>query len=104
MNRARRILGYAMFLVLFTVLAAHAQDELACDTWDNVTAALAKGYGEARRAYGLDQTSNRVLTLFASDTTGSWTLTRSTPDGWTCLVAAGVGFTALPPPREGDPL
>ena len=46
-----------------------------------------------------------MMEMFASSGTGTWTLTVTTPDGTTCLVASGTGFQALAEavPLIGDP-
>ena len=38
---------------------------------------------------------NRVMEVFASNESGSWTITVTHPNGVTCLVAAGQGFEML---------
>ena len=42
-----------------------------------------------------------VMEVFASDDTGTWTITVTLPNGLTCLIAAGESFEvlaeALPP-------
>ena len=52
---------------------------------------LASHFGETRRGIGLG-TKNRVLEVFASDSTGSWTVTVTMPDGRMCLVASGQNW------------
>jgi hypothetical protein len=45
-----------------------------------------------------------VMEVFASLTSGSWTITVTLPDGLTCLIASGQAFEAmaehLPKPDE----
>lgn len=55
---------------------------------------LATKYRETRRAVGL-AANNTMMEMFASTDTGSWTLTVTSPDGTTCLVASGTGFEAV---------
>jgi hypothetical protein len=62
-----------------------------CDNRDRVTALLADRYGETRRAIGLAG-QQAVMELYASDATGSWTITLTLPDGVMCLMASGAGF------------
>ena len=47
-----------------------------------------------------------MIELFASADTGTWTITVTTPDGTTCLVASGDQFQMLsdPLPAIGDPV
>ena len=46
-----------------------------------------------------------VVEVFASDETGTWTITVTNPAGVTCLVASGQSFEALAealPPEGND--
>ena len=52
---------------------------------------LAEKYRETRHAVGLAGDS-MIMELFASTDTGTWTITITTPDGTTCLVASGGAF------------
>jgi hypothetical protein len=67
---------------------------------------LAAEYGETRQAIGLASAS-QVVEIFASEETGSWTITVTRPDGTTCLMAAGQHFEELEeeitPAASGDP-
>lgn len=51
-------------------------------------------YRETRRAIGL-AANNTMMEMFASNDSGTWTLTVTMPDGTTCLVASGNGFEAV---------
>ena len=65
---------------------------------------LTTKYQETRRALGI-AANTAVMEMFASSQTGTWTMTITTPDGTTCLVASGNGFegAADPLPPAGDP-
>jgi hypothetical protein len=76
-----------------------AQSNPQCDAREVVTALLADRYGETRRVLGLVGES-AVMELFASDATGTWTITMTLPDGQMCLMASGAGYEAL---VEGRP-
>ncbi|MFP5480671.1 MAG: hypothetical protein ACLGIE_13450 [Alphaproteobacteria bacterium] len=65
-----------------------------CDSRDRVTALLADRYGETRRSIGIAGEA-AVMELFASDATGTWTITVTLPDGQMCLMASGVGYEAV---------
>ncbi len=39
--------------------------------------------------------NNSVIEVFASDESGSWTITVTTPNGVTCLVASGQAYETL---------
>ncbi len=65
-----------------------------CGMRETVVARLKADYGETRQAIGLASEA-QVLEIFASDETGSWTVTVTRPDGTTCLMAAGKHFEAI---------
>lgn len=78
--------------------ASHAfgQTPATCGPRERVVERLASVYGESRRAIGLSA-RNRVLEVFASEASGTWTVTITLPDGVTCLVASGEAFEAFEP-------
>jgi len=70
----------------------HAQAQTAnCAPHDIITERLITRYGERRQAMGLGG-GNTVLELYASDA-GTWSILITSPDGISCLVAAGRAFT-----------
>ena len=78
-----------------------SQDMRNCAPRDAVVNRLVTSYGETRRSMGLGS-NNAVVEVFASDDSGSWTITVTLPNGMTCLVASGQAFEALadtPPPK-----
>ncbi|MWD26727.1 hypothetical protein E0K89_004475 [Aquicoccus sp. SCR17] len=75
-----------------------------CAPRDTVVDRLAEGYGETRRSIGLGA-NNAVMEVFASDETGTWTITVTLPNGMTCLVASGQAFETMAeglPPSGND--
>ena len=79
----------ALTAVTVTLLAGAAGAAgSACGARGQIVERLASHFGETRRGIGLG-TRNRVLEVFASDETGSWTVTVTLPDGRMCLVASG---------------
>ena len=100
--------GPVIRLALLAALAgtpASAQDTTGqCATRDRVVATLATKYGETRHGIGL-AANNTVMELFASTTTGTWTITITMPSGVTCMVASGQGYEALVEevPVPGEP-
>lgn len=93
MNRSFFLLSLGIGAMLLAADMAFAQQS-NCADHATVVASLSDGYGENRQAMGLTST-NTVLEVFASTTTGTWTITLTTPGGPTCLVAAGIGFQML---------
>ncbi|RUS60215.1 hypothetical protein EGN72_10500 [Pseudorhodobacter sp. E13] len=93
------------FGALILITQAHAQTQAPqCGPRAAVVAQLADRYGETRRSMGL-AANNMVMEVFASDASQSWTITVTTPQGQTCLVASGQGFEAMAEelPAKGDP-
>jgi hypothetical protein len=79
-----------------------AQSNPQCDSRAAVTALLADRFGETRRALGLAGEA-AVMELFASDTTGTWTITMTLPDGRMCLMASGDDYETVTEKRPtGD--
>lgn len=79
------------------ILATHhafAETPPQCAARDTVIEQLASRYGESRHGIGL-AANNAVMELFASDATGTWTITVTLASGMTCLVASGENFETL---------
>ncbi len=71
-----------------------AQNRGNCGPRTAVVDRLAEGYGETRQSVGLGA-NNAVVEVFASHETGTWTITVTSPNGLTCLVASGQSFEAV---------
>ncbi|WP_323768982.1 hypothetical protein [Marinovum sp.] len=101
--------AFELSLGLGACLLALAADRAAAQTTPNcapraaVIARLAEKYGESRQSMGLGG-NNAMMELFASQDTGSWTITVTTANGITCLMAAGQAFETLsdPLPAKGN--
>ena len=90
----------ALVLAMTSDAAAQGRN---CGPRDAVVERLAEGYGETRQSMGLGN-NNAVIEVFASDETGSWTITVTQANGLTCLVASGQNFQQLAEalPAQGD--
>ncbi|MCG6884473.1 MAG: hypothetical protein LJE62_12035 [Silicimonas sp.] len=75
---------------------AQAQNQ-NCGNRDLVVERLTTKYGESRRSIGMAP-QGRVVEVFASIETGTWTITITLPNGVTCLVASGQSFEELNEP------
>ncbi|MEP4195622.1 MAG: hypothetical protein ABJL99_08305 [Aliishimia sp.] len=84
----------AAALNMVTAGVAMAQQARNCGPRELVVNRLAEGFGETRQSIGLG-TNNAVIEVFASDESGTWTITVTTPNGMTCLVASGQAFETL---------
>lgn len=82
-------LGFAA--VIAAADAANAQQVNRCAPRDTVIERLSGGYGETRRSIGL-ATNNSIVEMHASDISGTWSITVTSANGTTCLVAAGNSF------------
>lgn len=93
----------AALMVATLASTATAQGARNCAPRDQVVDRLASKYGESRQSIGLGS-NNAVMEVFASNETGTWTITVTGVNGLTCLVASGQAFEelaeALPP--KGD--
>lgn len=89
------ILGLAAAALLTGVHHATAETQQAsCAPRAVVVERLATKYGETRQSIGLGA-NNAVVEVFASLTSGSWTITVTTATGIACLVASGQAFETL---------
>ena len=83
--------------LLGTGLATAQGNTRNCAERELIVERLASAYGESRQSIGLGA-NNSVVEVFASDETGTWTITVTTPEGTTCLVASGQAYEAT----QGD--
>ena len=86
-----------------TAFAGPAMAQQNCAPREMVVDRLASRYGESRVSMGLGA-NNAVIEVFASDDTGTWTITVTTVQGMTCLVASGQAFETMAEalPAAGD--
>lgn len=95
MRFATRIIAPLAAAGLVAALATEAQaQQRNCAPRERVVKRLAEGYGETRRSMGLGA-NNAVIEVFASDESGSWTITVTMANGLTCLIASGQAYEAL---------
>ena len=95
----RFVTGLTAFLSICAASGASAEPN--CGPRAAVIAHLGDNFGESRQSIGMGQ-EGRVIEVFASLETGTWTITVTLPNGTTCLVAAGDAFEMLaeaPTPR-----
>jgi len=82
----------------------NAQQNRNCAAREAVVDRLANTYGESRQSIGLGE-QGMMIETFASSDTGTWTITVTTPNGQTCLVASGQSWEELAealPPQGND--
>ena len=78
-------------LLAAMTLAASGQHLAQCGNRAAIVGNLSKKYDETRQSVGLGA-DNALVEIFASNTTGSWTITVTKAGGPTCLVASGRAF------------
>lgn len=81
----------AVTLASAVSLPAEAQMSRNCADRARVLEVLDDGYGERREAFGL-AANNHVIEVFASLENGTWTITATSPEGKTCILASGNYF------------
>jgi hypothetical protein len=89
-------------ILLLSAGQAPAGPTSTCLARADMVAQLAAQYGETRHAIGLAGPT-RVVELFASAETGTWTIIVTTPAGKACMLAAGDHFERFEAPPPGDP-
>jgi hypothetical protein len=85
------LVAIVILLMGFSANAQVQQAQASCGARGAIIERLANHFGETRRGIGLG-TQNRVLEVFASEATGTWTITVTLPDGRMCLVASGQNW------------
>lgn len=82
--------------------AAPAAAQMICGKRGDMVRQLDEKYGETRQSMGLSE-GQGVVELYASEETGSWTILLTSPQGTTCLMAAGEAYRAEPVKAAGNP-
>jgi hypothetical protein len=72
---------------LAAATAASAQSH-PCAERTQVVERLSEKYGETLQSMGM-HANNGLLEVYASEATGTWTILVTTPDGNSCMIAAG---------------
>ena len=73
-----------------------------CAERERIVGTLTGHFGETARSWGMGP-RGRIIEVFASEETGTWTITVTAPDGTTCLVASGSAWQGLAQPPRGAP-
>lgn len=82
-----------LFLVLGLFSSAFGQTS-NCGPRDAIIAFLTDKYGESRQAIGIAG-NGWVFEVFASNETGTWSVTITQPSGLMCIKASGDSFENL---------
>jgi len=89
----------AVLLGVFTLPATGQSRN--CAPREVVVDRLADRFGETRQSIGLGA-NNAMVEVFASPTSGTWTITVTSARGITCLVASGQAFETLAEALRAD--
>lgn len=82
--------------LLFVAIASCSQQAYAqindCLPHQDMVKVLNEGYEETRKSLGIAGIQQKaVMELFVSNV-GTWTVIITTPDGMSCIIAAGVSY------------
>lgn len=103
MTQAIKLITGALAVIL-TTGTLHAQAPRAvCGARDQVVETLTGRFGEVAQSWGMGP-GNRIVEVFASEETGTWTITVTDANGTTCLVASGRYWENLAPVPVGEAL
>ncbi|MCF3935045.1 hypothetical protein L1787_16700 [Acuticoccus sp. M5D2P5] len=95
----KRVVIAASALALLSVPATAART--VCKDRNEIVEILSRKFGETQRSFGL-QSNRQILELYASPN-GSWTALITLPNGRSCVLGAGEGWTEVPPAPIGEP-
>jgi len=84
----------AAIAILATTSAQAADESESCRLRSEVISNLATNYGELPEGVGLTDAGNLIEILSTSDGS-TWSIVVTTPDGLSCLVAAGEAWREL---------
>lgn len=71
--------------------APPALAQAACGEYERLRTALTDAYGESISGRGL-QSETRMIELWRSPETGTWTVLMILPNGLTCVMASGTDW------------
>ncbi|MEM9145598.1 MAG: hypothetical protein AAGC57_05315 [Pseudomonadota bacterium] len=83
----------AAAMLISPALGSDAEAQMRCGKRDQVINHLETKYGETQRSVGLQQ-GRGMIEIYANADSGSWTILLTTPNGMSCLMAAGEAFEA----------
>lgn len=93
----------ALALTLMFVMTSEAPAQAAaCQTHDSLAKQLEERYAEKPVAAGLDA-GGRLIVLFTSADSASWTMVMTTPAGESCVMAVGEYWREIKRPAIDGP-
>ena len=91
-----------LIAILLAAIPATVQAQMACAPREIIVQAMKEAYGESQIGIGL-MNSKTILELWVSKTTGSWTIIRTNPEGWTCVITSGISWRSITPDTTAAP-
>ena len=92
MNNGFKVLTIA---AIATCFAGSAVAQTACGDRDKIVGQLQAKYQESHRASGLE-TDTKMVEIWTSEASGSWTILITQANGQTCVAAAGKNWLDMP--------
>lgn len=106
MRRSALVLASFALASGITVSSASAQTaegmRMPCHDAGEIAKQLSAKYKEAPVAFGL-QSNGNLLQIYASNQKSTWTVVSTSPNGKSCIVAAGKRWESVPFDKE-DPM
>jgi hypothetical protein len=100
LHQLSRRLGLAAVVALGLGVAMPAAAQTVCLPHERMSKQLAEQYDERPVAIGLAD-SGRLVQVFAKADGDSWTIVQTTPNGMSCIAAAGRYWHAIEPEPKG---
>lgn len=94
-------LAVAAIVAVTVASAGQAVAQALCMPRAQIVEMLDTHYAEAPIARGL-AAGGRLMEVFSSPDGNTWTLLLTTPDGTSCLMGEGQGWSSLPGPLLGQ--
>ena len=89
---SKRTIAAALAIAL---VATSANAQSMCAKRDTMVGQLTSKYGESPQGSGLNSTT-KMLEIWASTATGTWTILVTDPNGTSCIMAAGKDWYNFP--------
>lgn len=97
------IVGTLAALLTASAPDATGQTLTNCSTRDTIVKVLKDKHSEGLKAYGMTASGQQVLEIFTTENGGTWTAVVTSPQGMSCAVASGEGWTTAST-AQGQPI
>lgn len=94
-----KTLNTAFLAVFLCVLSTETMAQSICGPHEEIVKRLETGYQEMRAGVGLAG-NGTLVELFISKDKGTWTFMYTSPDGVSCLMAAGGDWETIDDPAS----